>query len=407
MATGHILQAHWERGTAFPTKTADSKTSPEECADKWYPRKCKKHQAECSHKGYVQYSCGRTCNICAAAFVSEPFSNARLEAHARVGASILANPQQPTYQRHPPTTSAHPSAAYSGADMGSPVWDHLISPALLGFPELNTDTPEDFFTRILLPAVPRSAGPQLIVDVGANVGQFALAIADAGHDGLCYEASPTTCHQLQASVAKHQGRAERPSLLDPHSWFMRARGTVRVRCVAIGSKAGNMTFGMKRNGRNASFGQATAGSTSALSGSVSVPVAKLDDELPNSAVLLLKTDTQGFDLGVLQGAALLMQRGLVRLLLVEMSHELLNLAGTSPLQLMRHVASAGFVCTYLQFFSVVDLKKRRYGPRPTPPSVLRARSLSFEQMDDLLESLPPYNTTAWTDLLCWFALPLE
>lgn len=329
-------------------------------------------------------------------FASEPFSNARLEAHARVGAAILAQPQQIPYAQLLQAT-AGPRLA----------WGHLVSPELLGFPELHTATPEEFFTHKLLPAVPRGAGAQLIVDVGANVGQFALAIADAGHDGLCYEASPSTCRQLQVSVAEHEaGHRRRIDGGDAASLSGRRQGKVTVRCVAIGAKAGRTTFGMKSNGRNASFGQVMVGSTSAAdaaSASVSVSVATLDEELPNASVLLLKTDTQGFDLGVLRGAASLMQSGRVRLVLIEMSHELLNLAGASPLQLMRHVASAGFVCTYLRFFSLVDRKRKRYGPRPTPQGVLAARSLSFEQMDNLLESLPPYNTSAWTDLLCWYS----
>ena len=383
------------RAAAIPAATAASAplitATPNQCADKWYHRKCKRHKHECSRKATVRAQCAYTCSICAPAFASELFSNARLEAHARVGAAILARPQQPMQPLHLPS-------AFDERAIGSPTWGHLISPALLGFPELLAASPEEFFTRTLLPAVPRSAGPQLVVDVGANVGQFALAIADAGHNGLCYEASPNTCRQLQASVlAAHQ----RMSLSTaPSGSAVPTRGTVTVRCVAIGAEDGQMAFSMKSTTPNASFGQVAAGRGSSVPGSVSVRVTTLDHELPNSPVLLLKTDTQGFELGVLQGAASMMQRGMVRLLLIEMSHELLNNAGASPLQLMRHVASAGFVCTYLRFFSAVDRKHRRYGPRPPPPSAL-GRSLSFEQMDDLLQSLPPHNTSAWTDLLCW------
>jgi len=103
--------------------------------------------------------------------------------------------------------------------------------------------------------------------------------------------------------------------------------------------------------------------------------------------------------GVLQGAESLLRRHAARLILVEMSHELLNRAGNSPLQLMQLIARSNYVCTYTQFF--VGVPGHTYTRIPTPPSLLQSRSVPFEQMDTLLTSLPPSNLPGWTDLLCW------
>lgn len=104
-------------------------------------------------------------------------------------------------------------------------------------------------------------------------------------------------------------------------------------------------------------------------------------------------------MGVLQGAESLLRRRAARLILVEMSHELLNRAGNSPLQLMQLIARSNYVCTYTQFF--VGVPGHKYTRIPTPPSLLQSRSVPFEQMDTLLASLPPSNLPGWTDLLCW------
>jgi len=154
-------------------------------------------------------------------------------------------------------------------------------------PALGADAPEEFFVNHLLPALPHEAGPQLIVDVGANVGQFAFAIAGAGHDGLCFEAAPRTCHQLQRSVSAHEAAREVERTIGA------LRGSVAVRCVAVGARPGHMGFSTSSR-LNASFQGTTKGSRSEhAKGRIEVPVVTLDAELPTQSMLLLKSDTQG------------------------------------------------------------------------------------------------------------------
>jgi len=354
------------------------------CDDVWFARKCSRRAHECTLDGPMRHQCRRTCGVCSDAFVADAFSDSRMEEHVRTGASILAGPEQPP--------RATPIGRVAGLRSPRPPWGHLITPTALGLEQLGSLSPEDFFARVLLPAVPRRSGTQLIVDVGANVGQFAMTIANAGHDGLCFEAAPPTCRILQGSVAAAAAAAAAVTVPG------RLRGTVSVRCVAVGREAGNVSFTMS-GARNASFALARHSSTEHARTRIDVPMVTLDDELPNASMLLLKIDTQGFDMDVLQGAARLLQRRAARLLLIEMSHELLNRAGSSPLYLMQHIARTGYVCTFLRFF--VGIPNHRYRRIPTPLGLITRRSVSFEIMDQLLGALPPSNKSGWTDLLCW------
>jgi len=261
------------RSQPTPPSLAQNLQVPE-CNDAWFTRKCQRARHDCTHvNGTVWRNCRRTCAVCGDPFVPEPFSEARLDEHIRVGAATLTRPMQ--------------QSTNAGADEAHDHWAHLISPTALGMPALGADAPEEFFVNHLLPALPHEAGPQLIVDVGANVGQFAFAIAGAGHDGLCFEAAPRTCHQLQRSVSAHEAAREVERTIGA------LRGSVAVRCVAVGARPGHMGFSTSSR-LNASFQGTTKGSRSEhAKGRIEVPVVTLDAELPTQSMLLLKSDTQG------------------------------------------------------------------------------------------------------------------
>ena len=126
----------------------------------------------------------------------------------------------------------------------------------------------------------------------------------------------------------------------------------------------------------------------------------------DAPVLLLKSDTQGYEMGVLQGAARLLRTRPVGLLLVEASDFLLRRAGASPLRLMRLLDGLGFACTHMAFWAklrdedgVVKFKPLN---RTHLPEVLSGRhSIPFEEAAGWLRRLPPLNSSGWTDLLCW------
>ena len=138
-----------------------------------------------------------------------------------------------------------------------------------------------------------------------------------------------------------------------------------------------------------------------------MPQVTLDDVIDAHAQpLLLKSDTQGFELAVLAGAAGLLRRRVARFLLIELSHLLLRSAGASPRQLLDAIANAGYDCTMLAFWGpyISQTANVVQHKRLPLPRELRCREdgvLSFDELSALLARVPPTNRSGWTDLLCW------
>lgn len=132
----------------------------------------------------------------------------------------------------------------------------------------------------------------LVIDVGANGGQFArLLRSKAGYKGpiLSFEPQPHMFSQIQEQAKK-----------DP-DW--------KVFNLGIGSSASVLTLNVMRSNVFSSFLQPKDGLLSDLNEvveTVEVPVARLDEHLKSLNVkyrnILLKTDTQGYDLEVIKGA---------------------------------------------------------------------------------------------------------
>lgn len=57
--------------------------------------------------------------------------------------------------------------------------------------------PEQYFSEYILPRLPKGMN---IVDVGANVGQFTVAIAKGGHRAIAFEPNGDTCNKLKENI---------------------------------------------------------------------------------------------------------------------------------------------------------------------------------------------------------------
>lgn len=273
----------------------------------------------------------------------------------------------------------HPGAVdHRPADHENKPFYYVLPPELLGIPVHQQESAETYFEQVLLPRVLPENGKQFVVDVGANAGQFAVAMVKAGVDGVSFEPSPATCAKLKANIAE-QGNGG---------------GHVRVVCAAVGASEGSINFDMPNTVESTSFRKVEV----ANEHSVKVPVITLDSEVGDGqSILLLKTDTQGFEMDVLAGAKRLLRNKVPRLLLVELSHYLLNKAGSSTLKLMEFIAQCGYVCTHLTFHG--PKKEKGFGLKTTPDQF--RRPLAFSEMASLLKHFPPEGKPAWTDLLCW------
>ncbi|MBI2690735.1 MAG: FkbM family methyltransferase [Solirubrobacterales bacterium] len=138
------------------------------------------------------------------------------------------------------------------------------------------------------------AHPRAVIDVGANIGQFASWVRGSGFDGpiISFEPQPVEHAELTAA-------AEFDS-----EWF------VAPRC-AVGASDGNAQIHVAGNSQSSSMlGMLDLhrdnAPTSAYVDSIETPIRRLDDLLaelgfdPTDA--LLKIDTQGYEAEVLRGA---------------------------------------------------------------------------------------------------------
>ena len=156
----------------------------------------------------------------------------------------------------------------------------------------------DVHDDIVWPGVLGDAESPVVVDVGANIGQFSAAVLLFAPDAsiLAVEPDPDVHARLSAHLASANG--------------------VRTVCAAAGADAG--TAPLHRAALPVMSTLRTDGlSGYELVGTVDVDVVTLDEltrDVP--AVDLLKVDVEGFELEALQGAQALLRR--TRFLLVEL-----------------------------------------------------------------------------------------
>lgn len=138
-----------------------------------------------------------------------------------------------------------------------------------------------------------------VLDVGANVGQYASLLRGAGFTGRVI-----SCEPLEGAYAQLAGRAEK----DP-SWT-----TMRV---AVGAQPGTATMNVAANSFSSSLLGMTDAHRSAAPGSDYVATEEVelttvadlvDRQGIDPARALLKIDTQGFEAEVLAGAGDLLGR---------------------------------------------------------------------------------------------------
>lgn len=154
----------------------------------------------------------------------------------------------------------------------------LFVPKLLARDGLARYEPDSLAAALAL--VGRRDG--VFVDVGANVGVFALVVAGVtGRRCLAFEPLPAAAEVLEATVRRH-------------------RLEVEVSRVALADRAGTAEF----------FVSATTDSSSGLdakfrpsSSSFAVTLARLDDVLGDRAPCLIKIDTETTEPAVLAGTS--------------------------------------------------------------------------------------------------------
>jgi len=134
----------------------------------------------------------------------------------------------------------------------------------------------------------------LVLDVGANTGQFASGLRSFGFEEKIVSFEP---------LSDAFNSLSRRALSDPN-WQVHARG-------AVGDFDGEIEINISGNSVSSSVlpmeeAHLSAASNSAYVGSENVPICKLDsiatDYISNSTCCFLKMDVQGFEWQVLDGA---------------------------------------------------------------------------------------------------------
>lgn len=182
----------------------------------------------------------------------------------------------------------------------------------------------------------RLAKATVVIDVGANIGQFALAMIHAGWDGPIISFEPLSAEHraLKAKAARFSGWQVGPK-------------------VAIGATQGTAQINVAGNSVSSSLlpmleTHLASTPQSAFVGEETVEVVPLDDALAHLGPdehLVLKLDVQGFEGDVLAGAGMTLARSAV--VYVEMS--LQPLYGGEKLfnEISAMIMDAGFRCVGL------------------------------------------------------------
>jgi FkbM family methyltransferase len=178
----------------------------------------------------------------------------------------------------------------------------------------------------------RQRGVRTVVDVGANEGQYASKLFDAGFRGEVLSVEP-----MAAAFASLSQRAQR-------------RAGWRAVRTAVGSEPGELTLHIAGNSQSSSVLDMLplhekAAPRSAYVGVETVPAttldALLDDQAIDPARSLLKIDVQGFESAVLDGAV----KSLPQLPVVEMELSLAPLYRGQPLlpEMLGRLEDSGLV----------------------------------------------------------------
>ncbi len=182
----------------------------------------------------------------------------------------------------------------------------------------------------------RRHGVDLILDVGANTGQYALGLREAGYLGRIHSFEP-----LREAFEILQGHASHDSLWNCHR-------------VALGDRDETRTFNVAGNSVSSSFlpmlaRHIKAAPESRYIGSEQVHVRQLDSLsssiVASDARLYLKLDVQGFEKSVLAGGRAILPQ--VRLIEMEMS--LVPLYIDQPLlaEMISHLEELNFQLIWL------------------------------------------------------------
>jgi FkbM family methyltransferase len=208
----------------------------------------------------------------------------------------------------------------------------------------HTNTERQVLMKLL-----RLTAADVVLDVGANLGQFGDLLFGLGFTGrlISFEAIAAV-HQRLSKHAQHSGS----------SWLV-------APCAALGSSAGQIEMNIAANSVSSSVlamrqAHVEAAPQSQYVSQQSVRLERLDQlaaqYLPPAARLCIKVDTQGYELEVLRGATGLWPRTVA--LQLELSLTPLYEQAPTFVEMVGFVASMGF-----ELFGIVPVFRDEHSGR--------------------------------------------
>ena len=167
----------------------------------------------------------------------------------------------------------------------------------------------------------------LLVDVGANMGYFSLLWVGLNQSGkaIAVEAAPRNIALFQNNVQRNQ--LENRIALIPK---------------AAGDRAGTVGFDVGPSDQTG-WGGVSIDSPNAIS----VPAVRLDEELSDEKIDVLKIDTEGADTLVLHGCEGLLANRRIKIIYFEQNEQRMKPLGIAPGAAQKFLQSQGYNCRRL------------------------------------------------------------
>lgn len=165
----------------------------------------------------------------------------------------------------------------------------------------------------------------LLVDVGANMGYFSLLWAGTSPSGrvVAIEASPRNIELLRNNVKRN-----------------RLEERVTVVPKAAGDRAGSITFDAGPADQTGWGGI----SRDVSANTITVPMVRLDEELRDADIDVLKIDVEGADTLVLRGCEGLLRERRIRTIYFEQNRQRMEQLGIPPDDAVRFLRGVGYEC---------------------------------------------------------------
>ena len=169
----------------------------------------------------------------------------------------------------------------------------------------------------------------IFVDAGANIGSYTiLASSVAGAKSISFEPVPSTFMHLKNNIAINN-----------------IESVVELQNAGVGKEKGRMSFTSSFDTMN----HVVTDSSNANQETIQVEIITLDDILGNRMPTLIKIDTEGFEMAVLQGAVSTLKHPSLLAIIVEINGSC-NRYGINEKDIHEFIIQQGFIpITYNPF----------------------------------------------------------